>query len=105
MTANCNAAISVSDLPLPDTSMHVDVFGLEKGNGEYFLDVRNQSFIPEGRKPEIFIVFTLQLTNKDWWEMLDLIFLSISSNLPSKKKNKPKTKNPTIKEALFMSSV
>ncbi|TRZ16871.1 hypothetical protein HGM15179_010235 [Zosterops borbonicus] len=50
LTANCNAAIYVSNLPVPDTSKHVDVFGLEKGNGEYLQDVKESELHSRGEK-------------------------------------------------------
>lgn len=55
----------ISDLPLPDTSMHVDVFGLEIGNGEHLQDVKeselhSRGFIktedPYGKEPSDFSV-------------------------------------------------
>lgn len=34
----------VSELPLPGTFMHVDVFGLEKANREHLKDVKESEF-------------------------------------------------------------
>lgn len=40
MTANYNAAMYVSDVPLLGTFICVDVFGLEKANREHLQDLK-----------------------------------------------------------------
>lgn len=64
LTGNGNAALRVLDFSLPGTVMHVDIFGLEKVNRDHLQDVKDQSFFPKRRRPEIFIAFILQPANQ-----------------------------------------
>lgn len=72
-------------------------FAEKKQTGSTFKIRRNQSFIPEGRRPEIFIAFLLQLANKDggrysWYHLSHDLRLSYSDTPPFL--SQPTLKNP-----------
>lgn len=81
-TGNGNAALCVLDFSLPGTVMHVDIFGLEKVNKDHLQDVKDQSFFPKWRRPEIFIAFILQPANQRGKEecLKEFLILSVSTS-------------------------